>query len=154
MVSSQDRQFMLRAIKIAKRACGKTFPNPLVGAVVVKNGKIIGEGYHKKAGTPHAEIIALKKTKKNLENAHLYVSLEPCSHYGRTPPCVNTIIESGIKAVHIAMRDPNPLVKGKGLRLLRKHGIRVNVGMCRREAKELNPSYIKSMENKRVYGHN
>ena len=142
----RDRQFMLRAIELAKKGEGKTFPNPLVGAVVVKKRRIVGEGYHKKAGTPHAEVIALRKAKKNAEDADLYVSLEPCAHHGRMPPCVRGIKKSGIKKVYVAMRDPNPLVNGKGLDFLKKSGLEVKLGICRQEAEKLNPSYAKTIK--------
>jgi len=133
---------MLRAIELAKKARGKTYPNPMVGAVIVKNGKIISEGYHKKAGTAHAEVIALKKSGKNAAGADLYVNLEPCSHYGKTPPCVDSIIKKSIKRVYMSMKDPNPLVNGKGVTLLRKKGIKVIMGLCRKEAEELNKRHI------------
>ena len=144
-MSNRDKQFMLRAIELARKAKGNTFPNPLVGAIVVKKGKVIADGYHKKAGTPHAEIVALKKAKRKAKGANLYVNLEPCAHYGRTPPCVDSIIRSGIKKVYVAMKDPNSLVNGKGLNLLRKNGIKIKTGICRSEAKKLNAIYIKSM---------
>ena len=134
---------MMRAIRLAEKARGKTFPNPLVGCVLVKNGKVIAEGYHKKAGTPHAEIVALKKAKKNAEGADLYVNLEPCSHYGKTPPCVDSIIKSKIKKVYAAIKDPNPLVSGKGFNALKKEGIEVEWGFCKKEARSLNNEYIK-----------
>ena len=105
-----DEKFMKKAISLAKK--GRTSPNPKVGAVLVKNGKIISTGFHKKAGEDHAEIIALKKAGKKAKGATLYVTLEPCSHYGKTPPCVNAIIESGVKKVVCAQCDPNPKVKG------------------------------------------
>lgn len=137
---------MLRAIELAKKAEGKTFPNPIVGAVVVKNGKIVGEGYHKKAGLPHAEIVALKRAKDKTEGAELYVSLEPCAHSGRTGPCVRVIKKSRIKKVYGAMKDPNPLVNGKGFDFLRRNGIGVKSGICLREAKALNAAYIKRVK--------
>ena len=137
---------MKRAINLAKKARGKTFPNPLVGAVIIKNGKIVGEGYHKKSGTPHAEIMALRKAKEKAKNAFLYVNLEPCAHFGKTPPCVDSIVESRIKKVYVAMKDPNPLVNGKGLNFLKKKGIEVKTGMCRNEAKLLNADYIKRIK--------
>jgi diaminohydroxyphosphoribosylaminopyrimidine deaminase/5-amino-6-(5-phosphoribosylamino)uracil reductase len=151
-MTGRDREFMLRAIELARRGEPTTFPNPPVGAVVVKKGRIVGEGYHKKAGAPHAEIIALRKAGKNTKGARLYVSLEPCAHYGRTPPCVRSIKKSGIKKVYLAMNDPNPLVSGKGADFLRKSGIAVNSGICRREARRLNRSYIDRIEAKGVYG--
>ena len=141
MRERKNRKFMLHAIRIAQKAVGKTFPNPLVGAVLVKSGKIIAEGYHKKAGLPHAEITALKKAGKNAKDSCLYVSLEPCAHYGKTPPCVRSIIKSGVKKVFAAMQDPNPVVSGKGLEALRKSGVIVKTGPCRKEAEEINIVY-------------
>ncbi|MFC1576433.1 bifunctional diaminohydroxyphosphoribosylaminopyrimidine deaminase/5-amino-6-(5-phosphoribosylamino)uracil reductase RibD [Candidatus Omnitrophota bacterium] len=149
MTRKKHEQFMKRAILLAKRAEGKTFPNPVVGAVVVKKGRITGEGYHKKAGTAHAEIIALRRAGKNAKAAELYITLEPCSHYGKTPPCVDAILKSGVKKVYVAMKDPNPLVNGRGLRTLRKNGIKAESGICRREARGLNPIYIKSVKKKK-----
>ena len=143
-----DKDFMLHAIKLAKKANGKTFPNPMVGAVLVKHGKIIAEGYHEKAGLPHAEIVALEKAKENAEGSSLYVSLEPCSHYGKTPPCVDSIIKHKVKEVFIAMRDPNPMVDGNGIKLLRKNGIKTKVGICQEEAENLNTIYIKNIIGK------
>ncbi|MEE9500170.1 MAG: bifunctional diaminohydroxyphosphoribosylaminopyrimidine deaminase/5-amino-6-(5-phosphoribosylamino)uracil reductase RibD [Candidatus Omnitrophota bacterium] len=145
MTVGKHKQFMRRAIELARKAEGKTFPNPLVGALVVKKGKIVGEGHHEKPGSAHAEITALKKAKKSARKASLYISLEPCAHYGKTPPCVNSIIKSGIKRVYAAMKDPNPLVNGRGLNLLRRKGIEVKVGLCRREAEKLNKVYIESI---------
>lgn len=137
---------MMRAIWLAEKAEGKTYPNPLVGALVVKDGRIVSEGYHKKAGTPHAEITALRKAGKKAKGAELYVSLEPCTHFGRTPPCVNSIIKSGVKKVYIAMKDPNPLVNGKGLNILRKNGIMVKTGVCKKEAEKLNKAYLERVK--------
>ena len=149
MSMSKERTFMLRAIELAKKAEGKTYPNPMVGAVIVKNGNVIGDGYHKKAGKPHAEVLAIKKAGRQARGAEIYINLEPCAHRGRTPPCVDSLLRSGIKKAHVAMTDPNPLVNGKGLRLLRRNGIKVKLGTCRNEARRLNSSYIKSMEKKR-----
>ena len=139
-------KFMRRAIRLAGKAKGKTYPNPMVGAIVVKTGKAVGEGYHKKSGLPHAEILALRKARGKTKGASLYVSLEPCAHYGKTPPCVNQIIKSGIKKVYAAMKDPNPLVNGKGIKALRKKNIVVNVGICRQGARRLNRNYIKCLQ--------
>ena len=143
------KQFMIRAVELAKKAQGKTYPNPLVGAVLVRSGKIVGEGYHRAAGTPHAESIALGKAKGSACGADLYISLEPCAHYGKTPPCVLNIIKSGVKKVYVAMKDPNPLVNGKGLEALRKSGIKIKIGICRQEAEQINQDYIKLMLKKR-----
>lgn len=134
-----DREYMALALKLAKK--GRPSPNPKVGAVVVKNGNIIGKGYHKKAGEPHAEINALQGI--DAEGATLYVNLEPCSHYGKTPPCTKAIIESGIKRVVCAVEDPNPLVKG--IEILRENGISVDVGLMEEEARKVNEKFIKYM---------
>ena len=128
-----DEYFMSKAFALALRAKGRTWPNPLVGAVVVKNGKIIGQGYHKKAGLAHAEVEAICAAGKGARGASLYVTLEPCAHYGRTPPCVDKIIESGIKRVLVGMVDPNPLNNGKGIKLLKEHRIKIETGFLRGE---------------------
>ena len=128
---------MALALKLAER--GRPSPNPKVGAVVVKNGKIIGKGYHKRAGGPHAEVNALQGI--NAEGATLYVNLEPCSHYGKTPPCTDLIVASGITRVVCAMKDPNPQVHG--IKVLREHGINVEVGLMDGEARKINEKFIK-----------
>ncbi len=135
--------YMKHAIKLAKRAMGRTSPNPLVGAVVVKDGEIISQGYHRRAGMPHAEIEALKAAGENAKGADLYVNLEPCNHFGRTPPCTQAIIEAGISKVFIGMPDPNPNVKGGGIEYLRAHGIKVEVGILEDECRRLNEVFIK-----------
>jgi len=138
-----DSRFMARALALAVRAKGRTSPNPLVGAVIVKSGKKIAEGYHKKAGEKHAEIIALEKAGPKAVGAEMYVTLEPCCHTGRTGPCATAIIEAGIKKVFVAMRDPNPLVAGKGIARLKKAGIKVSEGIMREQAKEVNAAFLK-----------
>ncbi len=144
-----DEFFMKKALKLAKKAAYRTSPNPMVGAVIVKNGKIISEGYHKKAGLPHAEAEAIMKSPHHLKDSTLYVTLEPCCHRNkRTPPCTDAIISSGIKRVVIAMRDPNPEVSGKGIELLKNHGIEVVEGILESEAKKLNEFYIKYISTK------
>lgn len=135
--------FMYRAIKLAQRGIGSTSPNPLVGAVIVKQGKVIGEGYHKNAGGPHAEIEALRNAREPVQDATLYVNLEPCSHYGKTPPCTQAIINSGILRVVIGMKDPNPKVRGQGIRYLQEAGIEVTVGVLWEESMKLNEVFIK-----------
>lgn len=135
----------------ALRASGKTFPNPLVGAVVVKSGRVIARGYHKKAGLPHAEIVALSLAGRQASGATLYVTLEPCAHFGRTPPCTDMIIKSGISEVIIGTLDPNPLNNGKGVEVLRKHGIRVEVGFLQDRLKRINKSFIKYITQKIPY---
>ncbi|NNK96265.1 MAG: bifunctional diaminohydroxyphosphoribosylaminopyrimidine deaminase/5-amino-6-(5-phosphoribosylamino)uracil reductase RibD, partial [Desulfobacterales bacterium] len=128
MTSSNDSYYMKLALREARKGVGRTSPNPCVGAVIVKNNEIIAKGYHKKAGTPHAEIHALQKAGSNAMNATLYVTLEPCNHVGRTPPCSHAIAGSGISKVVIGMLDPNPLVDGSGAQYLRKKGITVVSG--------------------------
>lgn len=182
---SKNCEYMRTALKLAAKAEDKTYPNPMVGAVVVKNGRIIGRGYHRKAGEDHAEIMALRQAQghgsalltingeqgkaffehsyeafprrtmaiKNApagsrgakcpKGAEMFVTLEPCVHYGKTPPCAPAIIKSGIKKVNIAMTDPNPLMRGRGVRALRKAGVTVKVGLCEDEARRMNRKYVK-----------
>jgi len=138
-----DEKFMKIAIREAKKGLGRTSPNPPVGAVIVKDGNIISKGYHRGYGLPHAEIEALKKIDFHAKDATLYVTLEPCNHYGKTPPCTKAIIESGIKRVVIGMRDPNPHVKGGGVEFLRENGIEVEVGVLEKECWEINKYFVK-----------
>lgn len=140
--------FIREALRIAKNAEGRTSPNPLVGAVIVREGKIIAEGWHRKAGTPHAEVHALNMAGDLAKGSTLYVTLEPCSHYGRTPPCANKIVESGISKVVIAMKDPNPKVAGRGIEILQNAGIEVEVGILEDEAKKLNEVFLKWITEK------
>jgi diaminohydroxyphosphoribosylaminopyrimidine deaminase/5-amino-6-(5-phosphoribosylamino)uracil reductase len=135
--------FMNIAMRLALKGKGKTSPNPMVGSLVVKNKKIIGWGYHKKAGARHAEIIALDKAGKDAKGVTLYVTLEPCTHFGRTPPCVDRIIKSGIKEVIVGMADPNPLNNGRGIKIMRQHGIKVNMGLWEDKLRRINESFIK-----------
>ena len=139
------------AIELAKKGEGKVNPNPMVGAVIVKNGIVIGEGYHEKYGEEHAEVNAFKNLKEVSEGATIYVTLEPCSHYGKTPPCVDKIIESKIKRVVIGMVDPNPLVAGKGINKLKMAGIEVKVGVLEDKCKRLNEIFIKYILTKKPY---
>lgn len=140
--------YMSLAMRQAKRAWGRTFPNPLVGAMVVKNNRIISRGYHKKTGLPHAEVVALSLAGRQAKGAVLYVTLEPCSHFGRTPPCTDMIIKSGTKQAIIGMLDPNPVNNGKGVEILRRHGIRVEVGVLEDKLKKMNESFIKYITQK------
>jgi len=140
--TADDKKWMGLALDLAAKALGLTRPNPAVGAVVVKNGELVGKGYHKAAGQPHAEVVALRRAGRAARGAVLYVTLEPCSHYGRTPPCVDEIIRSGIARVVVPIRDPNPLVAGRGIRKLRAAGIRVDVGLMAREAARLNRPFL------------
>ena len=144
-------QYMERALKLAENGWGRTNPNPLVGAVIVKNGEIIGEGWHEKVGGPHAEIHALRAAKRDAVGATMYVTLEPCSHYGRTPPCADAIIKSGIKEVVIAMEDPNPSVSGRGIAMLQGAGIKVTNGVLEARAKRLNEIFIRYITKKRPF---
>ena len=137
-----EEQFMKRAIELAKQGSGWTAPNPLVGAVVVKNGRVIGEGYHRKYGELHAERNALAACSEDPAGATLYVTLEPCCHYGKTPPCTEIIIEKKIAKVVIGSRDPNPKVAGKGARILREHGIEVVEDYMREACDALNPVFF------------
>ncbi len=136
-------KYMRIAMNLAKKGLGKTSPNPTVGAVLVKNGKIVGEGYHRRAGLPHAEVEALKAAGKHAKGAELFVTLEPCCFYGRTPPCTEAIIKAGIGKVYIGTIDPNPRVGGKSVEILRNKGILVEVGFLEKELKELNETYFK-----------
>jgi diaminohydroxyphosphoribosylaminopyrimidine deaminase/5-amino-6-(5-phosphoribosylamino)uracil reductase len=140
---ADDLQYMQRALKLAGLASGQTSPNPMVGAVVVKDGLVIGEGYHHRAGTPHAEVNALRQAGVEATGSIIYVSLEPCCHFGRTPPCTEAIIKAGLKRVVIATRDPNPLVAGQGIEALQDAGLEVQVGLLEREALRLNEAFIK-----------
>jgi len=144
-------QHMRRALYLARKAEGQTSPNPMVGAMVVKSGKVIAEGYHKKAGLPHAEIVALRKAGSKAKGATLYVSLEPCCHQGRTPPCTEAIVAAGIKRVVVGVRDPNPLVCGKGTRHLKKNGIEVVAGVLKRDCERLNETFIKYIRTGRPW---
>nr|WP_282706879.1 bifunctional diaminohydroxyphosphoribosylaminopyrimidine deaminase/5-amino-6-(5-phosphoribosylamino)uracil reductase RibD [Natroniella acetigena] len=137
---------MSLALDLAKRALGRTSPNPLVGAVIVKEGEVIGTGFHHYAGGFHAEVNVLKDVGEEAKGATMYVTLEPCSHYGKTPPCAKFIIESGIKKVIIAMKDPNPKVAGKGIEMLETAGVETEVGLLKEEAAKLNEDYIKYMK--------
>lgn len=137
-----DELYMKRAICLAKMATGHTSPNPLVGAVVVKNNTIVGEGYHHKAGEAHAEVHALDAAGDNARGATLYVTLEPCAHYGKTPPCAKRVVESGIARVVIGSTDPNPLVAGKGIQILTEAGIEVTTDVCVDECIQLNEHFF------------
>ncbi|ONN27911.1 riboflavin deaminase [Thermosipho affectus] len=142
---------MKLAIELAKKGIGKVSPNPLVGAVIVKNGKVISTGYHEKYGGFHAERNAILNAKEDLRNSELYVNLEPCSHHGKTPPCTDLIISSGISKVYISILDPNPLVNGKGVKKLRENGIEVHIGLLKDEARYLNRVFLKYITQKIPY---
>lgn len=144
--SVADRQFMARAITLAKNGLYTTHPNPRVGCVLVKDGEIVGEGFHFRAGEGHAEVNALAIAGEKAAGATAYVTLEPCSHYGRTPPCAEALIKAGVVRVVSAMVDPNPQVAGRGIQLLERAGIIAESGLLEAEAKALNPGFIKRME--------
>lgn len=142
---------MARALQLALRGAGHTRPNPMVGAVLVKDGRIIGEGWHKQYGGPHAEVNAFASATEDPEGATLYVSLEPCSHYGKTPPCADLIIRKKVARVVAALEDPNPLVSGRGFRKLRANGIRVTVGVLAEEARHINDVFLTYVTRKRPF---
>ena len=145
--------FMLRAIELAKRGAGNVAPNPMVGCVIVHDGVVIGEGWHRNYGGPHAEVHAIQSVsdKSLLSQSELYVTLEPCSHFGKTPPCADLIVDSKIPRVYVANLDPNPLVAGKGIEKLRAAGIEVKVGLCHNEADWMNRRFLTFMQNLRPY---
>lgn len=151
MNQNQDQFFLKEALKLAKKGMGWTNPNPMVGAILVKNGKIIGKGYHKEVGFAHAEIEALKSSKESTKGATLYINLEPCSHFGRTPPCVDAIIKAKIARVICSTLDPSPKVNGEGIAKLKKAGIKVTVGILEKEARQLNEAFFTFHEKKRPF---
>lgn len=147
----EDQDFMQVALQLAKQGSGQTSPNPLVGAVVVKDGQIIGMGAHLKAGEPHAEVHAIRMAGANAEDSTVYVTLEPCSHHGKTPPCADLLISSKVKRVVVAAEDPNPLVAGKGLKKLEDAGIQVTTGVLMTEAEKLNKVFFHYIKTKQPY---
>ncbi|HDK41642.1 MAG TPA: bifunctional diaminohydroxyphosphoribosylaminopyrimidine deaminase/5-amino-6-(5-phosphoribosylamino)uracil reductase RibD, partial [Nitrospirae bacterium] len=147
-----NKKYMKKALALAAKGKGRTSPNPVVGAVIVKGKRIIAEGFHKKAGTAHAEIVALKKAGSKARGATLYINLEPCCHTDKkTPPCTKAIIQSGIKKVVVAMKDPNPKVSGQGIRELKKAGINVEIGLMREEALKMNEAFAKFIKKKEPF---
>jgi diaminohydroxyphosphoribosylaminopyrimidine deaminase/5-amino-6-(5-phosphoribosylamino)uracil reductase len=146
-----DERYMWMALDLARRACGKTSPNPMVGTVIVRGGEVVGTGFHKKAGDQHAEIVALTEAGAKARKATLYANLEPCSHQGRTPPCTEAIIRAGIRKVVIATVDPNPLVSGQGIRILQEAGIKVKVGVLEDKARRLNEIFFKFITTKKPF---
>ena len=151
-VTEFDREMMQRCLTLAKQAWGKTAPNPLVGAVVVKDGEIVGEGFHPGAGQPHAEVFALRAAGTRAQGATIYVTLEPCNHYGRTPPCSEAVVAAGIKKVVVGMVDPNPLVAGGGIATLERAGIEVVVGVEATACEELIEGFIQRIVHQRPQG--
>ena len=151
MEENIDEKYMRMAIELAKRGAGAVNPNPMVGAVVVKNGEVIGRGYHKFFGGPHAEVYALEEAGEKAEGATIYVTLEPCSHYGKTPPCAKKIIDMGIKKCFIGSSDPNPKVAGKGVAMLKEAGIEVVENVLKEECDEVNQVFFKYIKTKIPY---
>jgi diaminohydroxyphosphoribosylaminopyrimidine deaminase/5-amino-6-(5-phosphoribosylamino)uracil reductase len=141
-VTGDDIRFMWRALALARRGLGETNPNPMVGCVIVKNGRVVGEGFHARAGGPHAEAVALERAGARARGATVYVSLEPCAHHGRTPPCAPLVAAAGVRRVVAAMRDPNPRVSGRGFALLRRAGVAVTHGVLEAEAQGLNERFV------------
>lgn len=141
--SDSDKRYLRAALRLARKAAGRTSPNPMVGAILVRGGKVVGTGYHRFAGADHAEIVALKQAGSRAKGATLYLTLEPCSHYGRTPPCADALIKAGIKEVVAGMADPNPLVAGEGFTKLRRAGIKVRVGVHEKECRALLEAFAK-----------
>jgi len=146
-----DEVYMERVLELAKKGWGTTNPNPLVAAIIVKDGKIISEGFHQRAGWPHAEVVAINNACQSVKGAAMYVNLEPCSHYGRTPPCVNSIVEAGIKKVVIGMQDPNPKISGRGIQMLKEAGIEVKTDVLLKEACKLNEIFVKYITQKKPF---
>lgn len=150
-MDSADERFMRLALDLAEEARGRTSPNPMVGAVIVRDERIVGRGYHREAGTPHAEIHAIADAGSRAKGATIYINLEPCSHYGRTGPCTQAIIEAGLSRVVMAMIDPDPRVSGRGKAALEAHGIQVQTGILESEARKLNEAYIKYVTTGRPF---
>ncbi len=150
--ASLDAQMMQRCLVLARRALGETAPNPMVGALIVKDGQIIGEGFHPGAGQPHAEVFALREAGAAARGAIAYVSLEPCNHYGRTPPCSKALVEAGIAKVVVGMVDPNPLVAGGGLQTLRAAGIEVVIGVEEAACQKLNEAFVHRILYQQPFG--
>jgi diaminohydroxyphosphoribosylaminopyrimidine deaminase/5-amino-6-(5-phosphoribosylamino)uracil reductase len=148
---SSDEKYMQMALELAWKGIGKVWPNPMVGCIIVKNNKIIGKGWHKKFGGPHAEIKALKNCKQSPIGAMMYVTLEPCCHFGKTPPCTKAIIKSGIKKVVAATKDPTKKVNGKGLKILKNAGIEVKTNVCKKQAQLLNAPFFKFAKTKKSW---
>ena len=146
-----DAQLMRRALRLAARGQGKVEPNPMVGAVIVRGNRIIGRGWHKRFGGPHAEVNAIRDAGDKVAGATVYVTLEPCAHVGKTPPCVDLLIKHKVKRVVVASGDVSPKTAGKGIRKLRKAGVQVEVGLLRDEARELNAPYFKLVKTGMPY---
>ena len=151
-MSDFDRQMMQHCLKLARRAAGQTAPNPLVGCTIVRDHQIVGEGFHPKAGQPHAEVFALQAAGEAARGATAYINLEPCNHYGRTPPCTDALITAGIARTIIGMIDPNPLVAGKGIERLQQAGVEVVVGVIEEDCRQLNEAFIHRILYQQPFG--
>jgi diaminohydroxyphosphoribosylaminopyrimidine deaminase/5-amino-6-(5-phosphoribosylamino)uracil reductase len=151
MTAADDERFMRRALALAARGLGETNPNPAVGCVIVKDRRVVGEGVHERAGAPHAEVEALRRAGDRARGATLYVNLEPCAHHGRTPPCAPLVRDRGVSRVVAALRDPNPLVSGRGLSLLRRAGVSVTTGVLAAHATRLNERFLFAARSTRPY---
>lgn len=149
--TKQHDTWMARALDEARRALGRTRPNPVVGCVIVRGRTVVGVGYHARAGLPHAEVMALRQAGAAARGADVYVTLEPCNHHGRTPPCTEALIAAGARRVFVGMRDPNPLVDGRGVRRLRAAGIEVHLGLMQQACQDLNESFAHYVQNKRPF---
>lgn len=149
--TADDNRFMSRALELAEKGRYSTKPNPCVGCVLVQGEQIVAEGWHQKAGEPHAEVVALKQAGSLAQGATAYVTLEPCSHHGRTPPCAEALIKAGVVKVVVAMKDPNPLVSGRGIAVLREAGIDVSVGLLQEQAVQLNRAYCLKMKSSKPH---
>ncbi|MDP2879869.1 MAG: bifunctional diaminohydroxyphosphoribosylaminopyrimidine deaminase/5-amino-6-(5-phosphoribosylamino)uracil reductase RibD, partial [Sulfuricella sp.] len=145
MFSAVDHEYMAQALRLAEKGLYTTTPNPRVGCVIVRDGKVVGSGWHERAGEPHAEIHALTQAGELARGATVYVTLEPCSHHGRTPPCAEALVKAGVSRVVVAMVDPNPQVAGEGLAQLQQAGIQTDIGLLEKEARELNIGFVSRM---------
>lgn len=150
-MDANDLRYMRRALTLARKGVGRTAPNPAVGCLIVRDGTVVGEGWHKKAGTPHAEVHALQQAGRLARGADVYVTLEPCSHYGKTPPCSDALIKAGVRRVVVGMVDPYKQVSGRGIAQLREAGIDVEVGLLEQACRELNKGFIKYVTSGRPY---
>jgi diaminohydroxyphosphoribosylaminopyrimidine deaminase / 5-amino-6-(5-phosphoribosylamino)uracil reductase len=151
MPAADDQAWMQKALRLAARGRGRTSPNPMVGAVVVREGRLVGSGWHRRAGEPHAEVLALRQAGDQARGSTVYVSLEPCAHHGRTPPCAGALIAAGVARVVAAMEDPDPRTSGKGLDALRSAGIEVEVGLLEPEARRLNEQFVVHRTTRRPF---
>lgn len=142
-MNDRDERFMRMALRLALKGAGRTSPNPMVGAVLVRGGEVVGAGYHRRAGDDHAEIVALKRAGEKARGATLYINLEPCNHQGRTPPCTLSLIKSGVRKAVVGMVDPNPVVSGRGIRQLKRAGLQVEVGLLEAECRRVNEAFVK-----------